>query len=153
MTYRVRVSVGGLEMEVEGDREFVEERLSDLAWLDKVLEKVRSHESVKEGELIGEKLSFTEYVDELEPETHPQRFLTIAYYLHKHEGRDMTYDDVKDYYQRVRWPTPKNLSDVMSDLIKDGFMEEAGKLNGKKAFRILRKGIKYVENKFRGEEK
>ena len=153
MTYRVRVSVGGLEMEVEGDREFVEERLSDLAWLDKVLEKVRSHESIKQGELIGEKLSFTEYVDELEPETHPQRFLTIAYYLHRHEGRDMTYDDVKDYYQRVRWPTPKNLSDVMSDLIKDGYMEEAGKLDGKKAFRILRKGIKYVENKFRGEER
>ena len=153
MTYRVRVSVGGLEMEVEGDREFVEERLSDLAWLDKVLEKVKSHESIKQGELIGEKLSFTEYVDELEPETHPQRFLTIAYYLHRHEGRDMTYDDVKDFYQRVRWPTPKNLSDVMSDLIKDGYMEEAGKLDGKKAFRILRKGIKYVENKFRGEER
>ena len=153
MTYRVRVSVGGLEMEVEGDREFVEERLSDLAWLDKVLEKVKSHESIKQGELIGEKLSFTEYVDELELETHPQRFLTIAYYLHRHEGRDMTYDDVKDFYQRVRWPTPKNLSDVMSDLIKDGYMEEAGKLDGKKAFRILRKGIKYVENKFRGEER
>ena len=153
MTYRVRVSVGGLEMEVEGDREFVEERLSDLAWLDKVLEKVRPHESIKQGELIGEKLSFTEYVDELEPETHPQRFLTIAYYLHRHEGRNMTYDDVKDFYQRVRWPTPKNLSDVMSDLIKDGYMEEAGKLNGKKAFRILRKGIKCVENKFRGEER
>jgi len=153
MTYRVRVSVGGLEMEVEGDKEFVEERLSDLAWLDKVLEKVKSHESIKQGEFIGEKLSFTEYVDELEPETHPQRFLTIAYYLHRHEGRDMTYDDVKDFYQRVRWPTPKNLSDVMSDLIKDGYMEEAGKLDGKKAFRILRKGIKYVENKFRGEER
>ncbi|OYT67982.1 MAG: hypothetical protein B6U65_01035 [Candidatus Wolframiiraptor sp. EX4484-121] len=153
MTYRVRISVGGLEMEIEGDREFVEERLSDLAWLDKVLEKARLHESIKQGELIGEKLSFTEYVDELEPETHPQRFLTIAYYLHRHEGRDMTYDDVKDFYQRVRWPTPKNLSDVMSDLIKDSYMEEAGKLNGKKAFRILRKGIKYVENKFRGEER
>ena len=41
----------------------------------------------------------------------------------------------------------------MSDLIKDGYMEEAGKMNGKKAFRILRKGIKYVENKFRGEER
>jgi len=153
MTYRVRISIGGLEIEIEGDKEFIEERFSDLSWLDKVLEKIKPHESIKEGELLGEKLSFTEYVDELEPETHPQRFLTIAYYLHKQEGRDMTYDDVKDYYQRVRWPTPKNLSDVMSDLIKDGFMEEAGKLNGKKAFRILRKGIKYVENKFRGEER
>ena len=153
MTYRVRISVGGLEIEIEGDKEFIEERFSDLSWLDKVLEKIKPHESIKEGELISEKLSFTEYVDELEPETHPQRFLTIAYYLHRHGGRDMTYDDVKDYYQRVRWPTPKNLSDVMSDLIKDGFMEEAGKLNGKKAFRILRKGIKYVENKFRGEER
>jgi len=153
MTYRVRISIGGLEIEIEGDKEFIEERFSDLSWLDKFLEKVKPRESIKQGELIGEKLSFTEYVDEIEPETHPQRFLTIAYYLHKHEGRDMTYDDVKDYYQRVRWPTPKNLSDVMSDLIKDGYMEEAGKMNGKKAFRILRKGIKYVESKFRGEER
>jgi len=153
MTYRVRISIGGLEIEIEGDKEFIEERFSDLSWLDKFLEKVKPRESIKQGELIGEKLSFTEYVDEIEPETHLQRFLTIAYYLHKHEGRDMTYDDVKDYYQRVRWPTPKNLSDVMSDLIKDGYMEEAGKMNGKKAFRILRKGIKYVENKFRGEER
>ena len=153
MTYRVRISIGGLEIEIEGDKEFIEERFSDLSWLDKFLEKVKPRESIKQGELIGEKLSFTEYVDEIEPETHPQRFLTIAYYLHRHEGRDMTYDDVKDFYQRVRWPTPKNLSDVMSDLIKDGYMEEAGKMNGKKAFRILRKGIKYVESKFRGEER
>ena len=48
---------------------------------------------------------------------------------------------------------PKNLSDVMSDLIKDGYMEEAGRREGKKTFRILRKGIKHVESKFRGEER
>ena len=153
MTYRVRISVGGLEIEIEGDKEFIEERFSDLSWLDKVLEKIKAHESIKQAELIGEKMSFTEYVDELEPETHPQRFLTIAYYLHKHEGRDVTYDDVKEYYQKVRWPMPKNLSDVMSDLIKDGYMEEAGRREGKKTFRILRKGIKHVESKFRGEER
>ena len=40
MTYRVRISVGGLEIEIEGDKEFIEEKFSDLSWLDKVLEKI-----------------------------------------------------------------------------------------------------------------
>ena len=56
MTYRVRISIGGLEIEIEGDKEFIEEKFSDLSWLDKVLERVKPHESIKEGELIGDRI-------------------------------------------------------------------------------------------------
>lgn len=147
MSYRVRFSVKGLEVEVEGDREFVEARLRDLSWLEGILEKLDA--SLKEAEKPGEKPSFVEFASGLEPRSNPQRFLTIAYYLYRWEGRDITYDDVEEYYRRARWPMPSNPRDVAADLVRDGFIEDAGRIDGKKAFRILQKGIRFVEKGFR----
>ncbi len=147
MSYRVRVLSNGVEVEVEGDREFVEAKLSDLSWLEAMLERLSAMEGGR-GE-AGEKPSFIEFADRLDPKSHPQRFLTIAYYLYKWEGRNVGYDDFEEYYRKARWPTPSNPRDVVGDLVRDRLFEDAGRVNGKKVFRILRKGIRFVENGFR----
>ncbi|RLG03321.1 MAG: hypothetical protein DRN54_03050, partial [Thaumarchaeota archaeon] len=88
----------------------------------------------------------------LNPKTNWEKFLSIAYYLYRWEGKDLTYEDVEKYYGQARWPMPRNMWDVMSNLIREGYMEDAGKQNDRKAFRILRKGIEYVESALkRGE--
>ncbi len=148
MSYRVRVSVNGAEIEVEGDREFVAERLENLEWLEEVVNRLGGT-SKPSGRNVGEKPSFVEFASSFEPKSHPQRFLTVAYYLYKWEDRDITYDDLEEYYRKARWPMPSNPRDVAGDLVRDGYIEDAGRVNGKKAFRILQKGIKFVENGFR----
>jgi len=153
MSYRIRVNLGRIDLEIEGDKGFIEEKLSDLGWLKKLLEDLEAFEKIsvkvdREAEL--EKPSFIEYISSFEPRTNPQRFLAIAYYLYKYENRDITYEDIENYYKHARWPLPGNPRDVMSNLIREGFMEDAGKIDGKKAFRILRKGIGFIESLLRG---
>jgi len=158
MTYRLRVKVGGLELELEGDREFLEARFADLSWIDALLERLGGlgrQETVKAPQQLAVMTtasfsSFVEFASHVNPEKNWEKFLTIAYYLYRQEGRDLTYEDVEKYYAQARWPMPRNVWDVMSHLIREGYMEDAGKQNDRKVFRILRKGIEYVEKLMSG---
>ncbi len=137
-----------MELELEGDREFLETKLGDLSWLDEILRKlggVRLKAGAGEKVLEGEKPSFVEFASRINPRTNWEKFLIIAYYLYKWEDRDLTYEDVENYYRQARWPMPGNARDVMSNLIREGYMEGAGRRNDRKAFRILRRGIEHVE--------
>ncbi len=142
MSYKFRLKAGNLELELEGDREFLEARLSDLGWLDEILGRLGGVKLVAGAE---EKPSFVEFASRINPRTNWEKFLTIAYYLYRWEDRDLTYEDVENYYRQARWPMPGNARDVMSNLIREGYMEDAGRRNDRKAFRILRKGIEHVE--------
>ncbi len=155
MSYKIKLRTDGFELEIEGDREFVESKLSDLGWLDELFGKLGSAEipAAKILKTGGEKPAFTEFANLVTPKKNWEKFLTIAYYLYKWEDRDITYEDVEKFYKRIRWPMPGNSRDVMSNLIKEGYMEEAGKLNDRKAFRILQKGIRYVEEALQRGEK
>ena len=149
MSYKFRLKSGNLELELEGDREFLEARLMDLSWLDDILAKLGGAgraEQPEESLKAEEKPSFVEFASQINPEANWEKFLTIAYYLYRWEGKDyLTYEDVGSYYRQARWPMPGNERDVMSKLIREGYMEDAGKINDRKAFRILRKGIDHIE--------
>lgn len=149
MTYRLRIKFGELELELEGDRDFLEAKFADMSWIDALLERLGALErqaGLKPPQpALSSFSSFVEFASVVNPEKNWERFLTIAYYLYRQEGRDLTYEDVERYYGQARWPMPKNIWDVMSHLIREGYMEDAGRQNDRKAFRILRKGIEYVE--------
>jgi hypothetical protein len=150
MPYRLRIKVGGLELELEGDREFLEARVADLSWIDALLERLGNlgwQELIKAPQQAAASnfSSFVELTSLVNPEKNWEKFLTIAYYLYKQEGRNLTYEDVEKYYAQARWPMPKNVWDVMSHLIREGYMEDAGKQNDRKIFRILKKGVEHVE--------
>jgi len=154
-TYRVRLNLNGVEIEVEGDRDFVESKISDLNWIDAISNKLQGLAARHPSRVISidKKMSFTEFSTELNPQTHLQRILTIAYYLYRFEGRDFTYEDIESFYEQRRWPRPANPRQAVSDLIEEGYIEESGKTNGRKSFRILEKGIRYVESMFKEEER
>jgi len=151
MSYKIKLRAEGFELEIEGDREFIESKLSNLGWLDQVFNKFgqprssASQTGPPARPLTTEKLAFNEFASLLKLNTDRERFLAIAYYLYRWEDRDLTYEDVENYYRMARWPMPSNPRDVMSGLKEDGYMEDVGKINGRKAFRILQKGIQYVE--------
>lgn len=151
MTYRFRIKLGRLELELEGDREFLEARLADLSWIDAFIGRLGNFEQRKMGKalhqqaIVGNFSSFVEFASCMNPEKNWEKFLTIAYYLYMQEGRDLTYEDIEKHYAQARWSMPKNVWDVMSHLIREGYMEDAGKQNDRKVFRILRKGIEHVE--------
>ncbi|MCS7132348.1 MAG: hypothetical protein N3F65_02345 [Nitrososphaeria archaeon] len=154
MSYRVRIrSPTGFEIEIEGDRDFIESKLTDLGWLENLLDKTGSPaQKVMRVAPTDRKPSFMEFASLLNPKTNGEKVLAVAYYFYKWEDKDVTYDDVEQYFKHARWSMPGNVRDVMSNLIRDGYMEEAGKINDRKTFRILLRGIKLIEESLQGGE-
>lgn len=151
MSYKIRVrSPTGFEIEIEGDKDFIESKLVDLGWLEGLLNKAESPaQRMMQAAAPDGKPSFIEFASLLDPKTNGEKVLAVAYYLYKWKDKDITYDDVEQYFRYARWPLPGNVRDVMSNLIRDGYMEEAGKINDRKTFRILLKGIRLIEESLR----
>lgn len=151
MSYKIKLRSSGFEVEIEGDRDFVESKLANLGWLEKLLNRAGAPAPSEAQTLqLDRKPSFIEFASLINPETNSKRVLTIAYYLYKWENRDVTYEDLEQYFEHARWPKPGNIRDVMSNLIREGYMEDAGKINERKVFRILSRGIRSIEEFIRG---
>lgn len=158
LEYGVRVRRRDVEVEVWGSREFVEttfERLKN-EFLQERIEAARTIEP--QPPLQG--ITFTEFLAEeakrigKEPDMLKgyEKILLIGYYLYMVEKRDFTYEDIEKLKEEARLSGLENPRQYMSILIKRGLVSETGVEAGKKVFKMLRRGIQYVENGFREVE-
>ncbi|MEM2945359.1 MAG: hypothetical protein QXI87_03320 [Thermoproteota archaeon] len=156
--FGVRVRRRDVEVEVWGSREFVEttfERLKN-EFLQERIEAARTIEP--QPPLQG--ITFTEFLAEeakrigKEPDMLKgyEKILLIGYYLYMVEKRDFTYEDIEKLKEEARLSGLENPRQYMSILIKRGLVSETGVEAGKKVFKMLRRGIQYVENGFREVE-
>jgi len=155
--YRIKIRMGDKELEVEGDKDFVEKSIDNL--YEKIYGKVAPEVPSKVISLPSERPSFNEYLSEIakvfgkDPDklTGYQKILLIAYYVFKYENRDFTYDDIEKYSGEARLSGLANPRQYMSDLIRKGYLQESETEGKKKSFKILRRGIQYVEGGFKEE--
>lgn len=153
----VRIKKGDVEIEVWGSRSFVESTMEKL-----------KEEFFKKSETIeiqavkppSPTTTFTEYLAEeakalgREPDTLKgyEKILLIGYYIYTTENRDFTYDDIERLKTEARLSGLENPRQYMGVLIRRGYVSETGVEGGKKVFRMLRRGIQYVESGFRETE-
>lgn len=147
--YRIRVKFGTTEIEVQGDREFVEKKYSEL------FEKLSSGAPTErpstptkvEPPAVG-KTSFSEFIAEKsravnkDPDdlTGSQKMMVIAYYEYRYKGKDFSYDDVAASASEARLSGLTNPRQYTSDLIKKGYLQEVQcpQEEKKKCFKIGR---------------
>jgi len=152
--YGVRIKKGDVEIEVWGTRDFVE------STVEKLKEELLKKSEVIEAQAVkppSPTMTFTEYLAEeakaigREPDTLKgyEKILLIGYYIYTTENRDFTYDDIERLKTEARLSGLENPRQYMSVLIRKGYVSETGVEGGKKVFRILRRGLQYVENGFR----
>lgn len=76
------------------------------------------------------------------------RLMVAIYHRFENEGADST--DIgtvlRDYFRRARWPRPTNLPATANHCAGKGWLSEAGKSEGRKFWRITRKGYDYVRS-------
>lgn len=153
----VRIKKGDVEIEVWGSRSFVESTMEKL-----------KEEFFKKSEIVeiqavkppSPTTTFTEYLAEeakalgREPDTLKgyEKILLIGYYIYTTENRDFTYDDIERLKTEARLSGLENPRQYMGVLIRRGYVSETGVEGGKKVFRMLRRGIQYVESGFRETE-
>ena len=95
-------------------------------------------------------LSVNEFFRRVNPDTHPTRFVTAAYYLlHTGKAEQVTQADILEIYRKLRQPQPKNPTDVMNQCIRKAHMIDAPNGDKQKYWAITPEGEKYVEGLLR----
>ncbi len=91
-------------------------------------------------------LSVNEFFRRANPDTHPARFVTAAYYLlHTGKAEQFSQADIIDIYHKLRQSQPKNFTDVMNQCIKKVFVIDAPTKEKQKCWVITPDGERYVE--------
>jgi hypothetical protein len=92
-------------------------------------------------------LSVNEFFRRVNPDTHPARFVTAAYYLlHTGKAEQFTQADILEIYRKLRQPQPKNPTDVMNQCIRKAqIIDSPGISDKQKHWVITPEGEKYVE--------
>jgi hypothetical protein len=146
LTYKIKLKKDNFEVEVQGDKDWVENKFTELTSL-------KGQEGQKKGEekriIIGEMPATIVEFFELKgnPKRHADIAVSCAYWLSKVKNvQFFNAKDIEDCYDEIKEPKPRNMNDVLdSNIEKRWFGEHSGLKNGKKAWEILRTGIEYVE--------
>ena len=93
-------------------------------------------------------LSVNEFFRRVNPDSHPARFVTAAYYLlNTGQTEQFSNADILEIYRKLRQPQPKNPTDVMNQCIRKAYIIDAPNNGDKlKQWVITPAGEKYVES-------
>ena len=150
--YKMKVKIGENEIELVGDKKWVEEKLSEFKeliisqQLSEVRQKpipaspVQNVSSTKMPETISQF-----YREKGEPRNHVDKVMLWAFWLTKVEQMD-TYNitDILRCYDDARVKQPRNINDIMNKVNSD-FLHIAPDKDSKKARRISSEGEGYIE--------
>jgi hypothetical protein len=140
ITYKIRYRKGDVEVEAQGDRDWVEKKFEELM-SQKV--KPRFEETQKSnmpetlGEFLGEKGN---------PQKHTDVIAVYAYWLFKKENmQSFNVKDIVDCYDKTRITKPANPNQIINANVSSHIFAEAPeKKEGLKAWILTRTGEEYV---------
>lgn len=113
--YRIRIKLGEVEIEAEGDKEFVEKHIGEFKKeMPQVAKGLPSKEVIPEiprEKLELERLSLAEFYKQKIPRDYNETAVVFAYWLTKKEKKEeFKTKDISACYDEVRITKPKNES-------------------------------------------
>lgn len=142
VNYRIRVRKGDFEVEVQGDKNWVEEKFKDLTSQEVAVSMA------EEAAAKGIPGTLGEFLDQKgNPSKHTDSIAVFAYWLFKVvKIGSFNVRDVIDCYDRTRKAKPSNPNQIINqDVATHIFAEAPEKKDGLKAWVITRTGEEYVE--------
>lgn len=140
-SYRIRYRKGDFEVEIQGDKEWIEKKFKELTG-----EKItKSIALVAKAKALPD--SLVEFLKiHGNPKEHTDRAIIFSYWLfYKENMKAFNVDDIAKCYDEARITKPKNITDTMNKLQAKGYLKQAGEKDGKKAWVITQAGEEYVE--------
>ena len=163
-TYRIRIKDGTTELEIAGDKRFVQRSFKEIkALLNKhfrsnlIQVERKSRRKRKPGpkpkisppkeRTDMRKMSLQEIFKVKNPKRENQRVLLLAYYLNKVTGkREFKIKDLKPLYDELKLEVPKNLGYFLRSMSsEDKGLLVQGRKQGR--FKITEKGIDFIYEK------
>lgn len=142
ITYKIKFRKGDFEVEVQGDKEWVEGRFKELT--SEKFHVAMAKKVVTEGmaETLGE------FLDQKgDPQKHTELVAVFAYWLFKAEKMEsFNVKDIIDCYDRTRRVKPKNANQIINTNVRSHlFAEATEKKDGYKAWILTRTGEDFIE--------
>lgn len=148
--YSIKFKKDNIEIEVCGDKSFVESKFKELIELRSTgeLEVKKPNAGLQVENVIDKRPSLAEFVKSRTYKGHSELILLFAYFLEKSERvRSFNITDIQNCYKNTRIPEVKNIPLYIGKLISDGYLiEEKEKKDNKKAWSLTATGIDYVES-------
>jgi len=142
LTYRIKIKKGEYELEVEGDKDWVETKFKEL------ISKEVSIPMAQEVSEKGMPETLGEFLDQKgNPSKHTDSIAVFAYWLFKVEKMEsFNVKDITVCYDRTRKPKPSNPNQIINQNVANHIFAEASEQkDGLKAWVITRTGEEYVE--------
>jgi len=140
-SYKIRYRKGDFEIELQGDKDWVEEKFKEFIE-GKIVELAAL--TTKAKTLPDSLVEFLK--SKGDPKEHTDRITIFSYWLfHKENLKSYNVDDIERCYDETRIAKPTNINAFMNDLQAKGYLKLAGEKDGKKAWVITRTGEEYVE--------
>ncbi|MCX8000384.1 MAG: hypothetical protein N3A69_15765 [Leptospiraceae bacterium] len=144
-SYKIKYRKGDFEIELQGDKEWVEKKFKDFIE-EKIVEPTAI---VAKAKALPD--SLVEFLKSKgDPKEHIDRIIIFSYWLfHKENQKSYNVSDIERCYDEARIAKPTNIHAFMNELQAKGFLKPTEEKDGKKAWVITRTGEEYVE-KMRG---
>lgn len=140
--YRIKVRKGDFEVEVQGDKVWVESKFKELTTQEVAVSITRGVEAKGMPATLGE------FLDQKgNPSKHTDSIAVFAYWLFKVEKMEsFNVKDIIDCYDKTRKAKPSNPNQMINQNVERHiFAEASGKKDDLKAWVITRTGEEYVE--------
>jgi hypothetical protein len=115
--YKIRIKRGEVEIEVEGDKEFVEKHIEEFKKeMSKIAEELPPKEKIitpeiPKEEVELEKLSLAEFYKLKQPKDNNETVVVFAYWLTKKEHKEeFKTKEISACFDAARIPKPKNIT-------------------------------------------
>jgi len=141
--YRIKVKRGDFEVEVQGDKDWVETKYKELTSPQKGIVTVSN--ATETGTMPG---TLGEFLDlKGDPSRHTDSIAVFAYWLFKVEKMtSFNVQDILGCYDRTRKAKPSNVNQIINQNVTSHLFADAPeKKDNLKAWVITRKGEEYVE--------
>jgi len=145
--YRLRYRKGDYELELEGDKDWVERIFKEF--MESGIKKILPENiTARAGKIEEPPTSLAEFLrSKGDPKEHIDLIIAFSYWLfHVENMESYNVDDIRRCYDKARIPQPRNPTDLMNKLQRKGWLKSAGEKEGKKAWVITPSGEEYVES-------
>jgi hypothetical protein len=142
MPYRIKLKKGNFELEVQGDKLWVESKFKELTTEEISIPGTRETMPRSTPETLGE------FLDQNgNPQKHTEVVAVFAYWLFKVEKMELfNVKDIVECYNKTRRAKPSNPNQIINTNVASNLFAEAEeKKDGYKAWVITRTGEEYVE--------
>ena len=147
LIYRLKYVKGDFEVELQGDREWVEKKFSELTNFPRANTESEQIEEKNSG-VVELPKTLVEFLDlKGDQKTHPSMIAIFAYWLKEAEDiESFNVKDLEECYRSTGKTKPRNINDAINYNVKKQILsEEENKKNGLKSWRITKEGKKLVE--------